>query len=63
MITCPEESYRLWSVIVCDQENLVNEEAMGRVGLQRQKKVHLLVHSNAHKVIAGFFLSPEPEVT
>jgi hypothetical protein len=21
------------------------------------------VHSNAHKVIAGFFLSPEPEVT
>jgi hypothetical protein len=22
----------------------------------------LLVHSNAHKVIAGFFLSPDPEV-
>jgi hypothetical protein len=22
-----------------------------------------MVHSNAHKVIAGFFLSPEPEVT
>jgi hypothetical protein len=21
------------------------------------------VHSNAHKVIAGFFLSPDPEVT
>jgi hypothetical protein len=23
----------------------------------------LRVHSNAHKVIAGFFLSPDPEVT
>jgi hypothetical protein len=22
-----------------------------------------IVHSNAHKVIAGFFLSPDPEVT
>jgi hypothetical protein len=22
-----------------------------------------VVHSNAHKVIAGFFLSPDPEVT
>jgi len=25
--TCPEESYRLWSVVVCDLENLKNEEA------------------------------------
>jgi hypothetical protein len=25
--------------------------------------VNLSVHSNAHKVIAGFFLSPDPEVT
>jgi hypothetical protein len=23
----------------------------------------ILVHSNAHKVIAGFFLSPDPDVT
>ena len=30
LITCPEESYRLWCVVVCDQETteiLVNEEA------------------------------------
>jgi len=29
LITRPEESYRLWCVVVCDQEktNLVNEEA------------------------------------
>jgi hypothetical protein len=38
LITRPEESYRLWRVIVCDLENLLNEEAMARVGPQRQKK-------------------------
>jgi hypothetical protein len=27
-----EESYRLWCVVVCDLENLKNEEAMTRVG-------------------------------
>jgi len=26
LITCPEESYRLWRVVVCDQETS-NEEA------------------------------------
>ena len=25
-ITHPEESYRLWCVVVCDLENLMNEE-------------------------------------
>ena len=37
LITRPEESYRLWFV-VCDLENLVNEEAMARVGSQRHRK-------------------------
>ena len=32
LITGPEESYRLWCVVVCDLENLKNEEAMTRVG-------------------------------
>jgi hypothetical protein len=26
LITCPEESYRLWGVVVCDLKNLKNEE-------------------------------------
>jgi len=26
LITRPEESYRLWFVVVCDIENLMNEE-------------------------------------
>jgi hypothetical protein len=38
LITRSEESYRLWRVVVCDLENLVNEEAIARVGLQRQVK-------------------------
>jgi len=38
LITCPEESYRLWCVVVCDLENLVNEEVMTRVGSQRHRR-------------------------
>ena len=38
LITRPEESYRLWCVVVCDLENLVNEEAMTRAGSQPHKK-------------------------
>jgi len=26
LITCLEESYRLWCIVVCDLENLMNEE-------------------------------------
>jgi len=43
LITRPEESYRLWCVVVCYLENLKDEEAMTRVGSQRQKKqMHLV---------------------
>ena len=38
LITRPKESYRLWCVVVCDLQNLKNEEAMTRVGSQRHKK-------------------------
>jgi len=38
LITRPEESYRLWCVIVRDLENLKNEEATTHVGSQRHKK-------------------------
>ena len=30
LISRPEESYRLWCVVVCDLENLKNEEAIAR---------------------------------
>ena len=39
LITRSEECYRLWCVVVCDPENLKNEEAMTRVGSQRHKKM------------------------
>jgi hypothetical protein len=38
LITRPEESYRLWCVVVCDLENLKNEEIMTRVESQLHKK-------------------------
>jgi hypothetical protein len=34
-----QEFYRQWCVVVCDLENLKNEEAMIRVGTQRHKKI------------------------
>jgi hypothetical protein len=38
LITRPEESYRLWCVVVCDLENLKNEEVMTRIGSQCHRK-------------------------
>jgi len=32
LITRPEESCRLWCVVVCDLENLTNEETMAPSG-------------------------------
>ena len=44
LITCPEESYRLWCVVVCDLENLKNEEAMTRVGSQGNRKKNIYIY-------------------
>jgi len=38
LITRPEECYRLGCVVVCDLENLKNEENMTRVGSQRHRE-------------------------
>ena len=38
LITRPEESHRLWCVVVCDLENLMNDEALDHWGILRQKK-------------------------
>jgi hypothetical protein len=47
LITRPEESYRLWGVVVCDLETSKkkNEEAMTRVGLQRHRKKKVAVYT------------------
>jgi hypothetical protein len=42
LITRPEESYRMWRVVVCDQEISWYKEAIARVGLQSQEKKFLL---------------------
>jgi hypothetical protein len=38
LITRPEESHRLWCVVVSNLENFKNEEAMTRVGSKRHSK-------------------------
>ena len=43
LITRPEESYRLWCVIVCVLENLMNEEAKAHWGLSRQENIKLML--------------------
>jgi hypothetical protein len=37
MITHPEESYRLWRVVMCGHETSWYEEAIARAGLQSQR--------------------------
>ena len=44
LITRPEESYRLWCVVVCDLKNLKNEEAMTRVESQDHRKQKLRIN-------------------
>jgi len=48
LITRPEEFYWLWCVAVCDLENLVNEEAMTRVGSQRHRKKNSFIVTYAN---------------
>jgi hypothetical protein len=44
-----EEAYRLWRVVVCDHENLVNEEAIARAGLQNHGDDNDDDYNNNHK--------------
>jgi len=44
LITRPEESYRHWCVVVCDLENLMYEEAIALIGLERHKKKNVSIH-------------------
>jgi len=44
LITPPEESYRLWCVVVCVLQTLVNEEALAQWGgcRPKSKQTHIL---------------------
>jgi hypothetical protein len=61
LITRPEESYRLWRVVVCDQETSKNEEAKARywaventptMGCNARKTNNNI---NIHKIISHMF--------
>ena len=45
LITRPEESYRLWCVVVWSR-NLKNEEIMARVGPQRHRRNGIFIYSS-----------------
>jgi hypothetical protein len=45
LITRPEESYRLWCVVMCDQETSCYEEAIARAGLQSQRDKQIIYAS------------------
>jgi hypothetical protein len=38
LINRPEESYRMWRVVLCDQETSCDEEAIARAGLQSHRR-------------------------
>jgi hypothetical protein len=62
LVTRSEESYRLWCVVVCDLENLKNEEAITRFGSQRyskkKKKASVVASRQPHT-----YLKPEATLT
>jgi hypothetical protein len=62
LITRPEESYRLWRVVVCDHETSWYEEAIARAGLQSQRnnipisrKCKHVLGRAAHLLIQQFY--------
>jgi hypothetical protein len=60
LITRPEESYRLWCVVVCDLENLRNEEAMTRVGSQRHGWGGVIRNQYITYLLHSFFFNLTP---
>jgi hypothetical protein len=49
LITRPEESYRLWCVVVVWSRNLENEEAMAAVPQEGKKVKEILYMSDLNK--------------
>ena len=50
LVTRPEESYRLWCIVLCVwSRNLVNEEALAHWGLLRQKKAKQVINLDVLK--------------
>jgi hypothetical protein len=56
LITRPEESYRLWRVVVCDHETSWYEDAIARAGLQRQRNKQHLVQQMFMKLLKRVIL-------
>jgi hypothetical protein len=46
LITRPEQSYRLWRVVVCDHETSWYEEAIARAGVQSQRNKQTYIYTS-----------------
>jgi hypothetical protein len=53
LITRPENNYRLWRVVV-RLRNLVNEEAIARVGLQCHIIIIIIIIMSTVKIVGRF---------
>jgi len=68
LITRPEESYRLWCVVCVWPRNLLEEEAMTRVGSQRHRKkntlfIYLSLIPTSHNAGSTYVITGEVERT
>jgi len=59
LITCREESYRLWCVVVCDLENLKKEEATTRVGSQCHSKKKCSISNSSSSSSSIYSAQPD----
>jgi len=60
LITRPEESYRLWFVVVCDIENLLNDEVLAHRGAVAPNKKSSVSEKRLERIgfSSTFKLSP-----
>jgi hypothetical protein len=60
LITCPEESYRLWCVVMCDLESSRMRRpwpALGRSAIGKEKKYRPVIIVFLYQLDAQFFIS------
>jgi hypothetical protein len=68
LIARPEESYRLWCVVVCDLEKPQKWGAMSRFGSQRHNKKKIIIYISVifslleYKSFSNFFSSSYPSI-
>ena len=66
LITHPEESYRLWRVVVCDLETsriMRPWPALGRIATGGKKQINKIIHPTSYIVWDVYLFPKRPDVT